>query len=826
MIQERLTEGWRFRHPQRAEWYPATVPGGVHLDLLHNRLVSDPFWGTNESQLQWIGTVDWEYALTFEVGPGVRALPHVDLVFDGLDTYATVLLNGTPVLDADNMFRRWRVDVSGRLAPGPNELRIRFRSPITEALPLKAALGYELPAANDLGEKTSPFTRKSPSHFGWDWGPRLVTAGIWRDVRIEAYGAARIADVFVEQRELTDEVARLVAHVELAAATDSTPRAVTIIVDGPDDGIRPVEREVVVAPGVATVDLDLHIDRPARWWPAGYGEQPLYRLRTRLVEAGVERQAVITRIGLRTLELVREPDEWGTSFAFEVNGVRVFAKGANWIPADSFPTRVTRERYEDLLGSARAAHMNMVRVWGGGFYEQRDFYEVADELGLLVWQDLMFACSMYPGDEAFVDNVRAEVADNVRRLRNHPSIALWCGNNEIEAGWRGWGWQGVLPEWLWADYQALFERVLPEVVAAHDPARSYWPSSPGTASDAHPLDPDHGDMHYWGVWHGREPFSTYEQHTPRFMSEYGFQSFPEIRTIRSFASPDQFAIESPVMLAHQKNARGNQLIREYLLREYQEPKDFESFLYVSQVLQAEGIKACAEHLRRSRPRTMGSLYWQLNDCWPVASWSSIDYYGRWKALHYYARRFYDQVVVSIQRAGDVVCLWVISDALAPMAATLEARLVAFDGCVLWHESKDVAVEALSSHCAWNLQLAGELDRHDRRAVFLQVELVDDHRRVLSESRVFFEPTKGLLLEAPRIEATVATRQGALAVSLVSSTLARHVALSTDADEGRFSDNFFDIVPGRPVEVTFAPKGALTVEQLRQTLVVRDITSAF
>ncbi|HEX8685393.1 MAG TPA: glycoside hydrolase family 2 TIM barrel-domain containing protein, partial [Pyrinomonadaceae bacterium] len=475
----RLDGGWTFREAGKGEWRRASVPGSVHTDLLADGAIEDPFYRDNERKLQWIGKTDWEYRTTFDVSPALMRRRRHELVFEGLDTYATVFLNERRVLEADNMFRTWRVGVTGALRAGANTLRVVFRSPINEVLPRMKSLGYELPAANDQGEKTSPHTRKAPYHYGWDWGPRFVTSGVWRPVRLEAWDDARLSDLHVIQNRLGSDSAQLTAEVEVESVAAS---GAVLLVEDPNDPRVSARQTVRLAPGSNRFALKLQIPDPQLWWPAGMGAQKLYTLRARLLPAGGGKALgeLSARFGLRTVELRQEPDRWGKSFTFVVNGVPVFAKGANWIPADAFPARVTRARYRQLLESARDANMNMLRVWGGGYYEADDFYELCDELGLLVWQDFMFACSMDPGDEKFLAGVRAEATDNVRRLRNHPSVALWCGNNEVETAWHHWGWKQNLPAKLWDDYKKIFHGVLPEVVAEHDPSRAYWPSSPSS----------------------------------------------------------------------------------------------------------------------------------------------------------------------------------------------------------------------------------------------------------------------------------------------------------------------------------------------------------
>ncbi len=818
----RLHDGWQFHEVGKDAWYPATVPGCVHTDLLHNKLIDDPFYRDNERKLQWIGKTDWEYRTTFNVAPALLQRQHIELVFAGLDTYAEVFLNDEPLLRADNMFRTWRVDCKTALQPGTNALRIRFRSPINEVLPVMAKLNYQLPASNDQGEKTSPYTRKAPYQYGWDWGPRFVTSGIWRAVTLEAWDEARISDLRIVQRQLNEQTADLAAEVEVVATGDT---AATIVIDNLNSRSMAAQQQVRLNAGLNKVEVNFHIAQPARWWPNGMGAQPLYRLRARLIINGQAADEATTRVGLRTLELRQQRDEWGKSFEFVVNGVPVFARGGNWIPADSFPTRITRARYRQLLQSVRDTRMNMLRVWGGGIYEADDFYDLCDEMGILVWQDFMFACSMYPGDEAFLDNVRAEAADNVRRLRNHPSIVIWVGNNEVETAWQHWGWKQNLPAKLWDDYLKIFHGVLPEVCAALDPARPYWPSSPSSNLEDDSDSQRMGDVHYWGVWHAALPFTDYENQLPRFMSEYGFQSFPQLETVNAYTLPADQDIQSPVMLAHQKHPRGNQLIREYMLREYPQPKDFASFLYVSQVLQAEGIKVGAEHFRRTRPRTMGSLYWQIDDCWPVASWSSIDYFGRWKALQYYARRFYNDLLLSPHVEAGNINFYVVSDRTTETPAQLVVSLLDFAGHTLLSMKTDVRVAALESKSYFSQPLAQLLAGRDTKNLFLRCELWVGGQPVAANA-YFFQPFKQLALPRPQISTDISPVPHGFKVTLATDAFARAVYLSHERADGFFSDNYFDLIPGRPVSVEFRPRQRLALNDFRQQLKVRSLVDAF
>jgi beta-mannosidase len=817
-----LLTGWQFREAGKDTWYPASVPGCVHTDLLNNRLIDDPFYRDNEKKLQWIGKTDWEYQTTFNVTAEMLKRNSVELVFEGLDTYANVFLNDAPLISTDNMFRTWRVDAKRLAKPGANTLRIRFRSPINEVLPIMAKMNYELPAGNDQGERTSPHTRKAPYQYGWDWGPRFVTSGIWRSVFLEAWDSARVADLHILPREIRADIANLTAEIEVVAAANTDA---TIVVDNLTDKNVAAQRRVSLSPGANRVVLSIAIPHPALWWPNGLGAHPLYTFKARLLINGKPVDETTKRTGLRALELRQQRDESGKSFTFVINGVPVFAKGGNWIPADSFPSRITKDKYRELLESVRDTNMNMLRVWGGGIYESDDFYDLCDEMGILVWQDFMFGCSLYPGDQAFLESVRQEATDNVKRLRNHPSIVIWVGNNEIESGWFHWGWKEKLPAKLWDDYLKIFYGVLPEVCGSLDPSRAYWPSSPSSNLEDDPESQKMGDLHYWQVWHASAPFTEYEKQFPRFMSEYGFQSFPQLETVITYTAPTDRDIKSPVMMAHQRHPRGNQLIREYMLREYPEPKDFESFLYVSQVLQAEGIKIGAEHLRRIMPHNMGSLFWQIDDCWPVASWSSIDYTGRWKALQYYARRFYNDILLSPHEENGNLNFYIVSDRLQSAAAQLNVSLLDFEGHTLWSQQQDVEVAALNSKSYLTIPIDPLLSGKDAKSVFLFAELLVGGKPV-SRNEHFFRPYKDLLLPRPHISAEAVRTRAGFRITLSSDKLARAVYLSAPNYRGFFVDNYFDLIPGRKVEVEFRSDGPVKLSDFQKHLTIRSLADAF
>lgn len=819
-----INKDWTFKACDEQEWKSAVVPGFVHTDLLKNERIQDPFYGTNEKLVQWIDKKDWEYKTTFQVTDEILSKEHVDLIFHGLDTYADVYLNSVHILSADNMFRVWEANVKSILKAVDNELRIVFRSPIQEDLPKLEALGYQLPAANDQSEvgglskkRVSIFARKAPYHYGWDWGPRFVTSGIWRDIELRAWSEDFIADAYIHQNKVSESTASLTAVLEVNV-DEAGPRVIRIETDGAE-----WTKDVNLPAGESKVSVDFELESPKLWWSRGLGEPHMYTFKVQILDTAgsLTKAERCIKTGIRSIRLVQEADEYGTSFYFELNGVPVFAKGANHIPNDSFITEVTYERYRHEIESAALANMNMLRVWGGGIYEQDVFYDLCDEYGILVWQDFMFACSMYPGDEAFLASVRHEAADNIKRLRNHPSIALWCGNNEMDSAWAhynengGWGWKKDFTleqrEKIWADYEAIFHHLLPEVIEELVPGSDYWPSSPivSISNDINQhatTSSVTGDVHYWGVWHNAEPFENYNIELGRFMSEYGFQSFPEHKSVLRYAEPSDLELTSEVMMAHQKNGDGNRLIKKYMDMYMTEPKDFPSFLYMSQVLQADAMKVAIEAHRRNRPFVMGTLYWQMNDTWPVASWAGMDYYGNWKALHYYAKRSFADEMISIDdtKPGRVD-LYLLSDVLRPLEGDISIRIADFDGTL--HEVRTHMVSIAGNTTGLVLSLDREqlLRGKDEQRTVMIVELVRKGE-VIDSQKHYFVPFKDMKLTKAQIEITEVAGSEGTKFHLKTSVLAKQVWLDSN-QEGIFSDNYFDLIPGETKEVSFyARKG--------------------
>jgi beta-mannosidase len=667
-----INQNWQFRQLNTEKWHVASVPGCVHTDLMQCGLISDPFYRINELDVQWVDKVDWEYEANFEIDEKLSHHDQLELVFQGLDTYATVYLNESLIFRAANMFREWRINVKPLLEVGQNKLRINFHSPIVEDLLKLNNLGYDLPAVSDqsvtggLGnKKLSIFARKAGYHYGWDWGPRLVTSGIWRPVFLEAWNTARIANLHLVNQQVSKESARVQAIFEIQALKQAK---VDLAIEM--DGSRQVKRSVELQPGFNSIEIPIDIQQPRLWWTNGLGESFLYLVKAKLEANSLVLDENFQKFGVRALRVVQEKDKIGTSFYIELNGVPVFAKGANYIPGDNFLPRVDPEKYLQVVQSAAQANMNMLRVWGGGIYENDLFYNLCDEYGILIWHDFMFACAMYPSDDAFIENVKQEAIQNIKRLRNHPCLALWCGNNEIDMGWSHelgdpWGWKKNFSAQqvaqLWRDYKKLFHQILPELVAQYAPGTFYWPSSPLAGLDERSTyESPSGDMHYWGVWHGLHPFEDFKRYIGRFVSEYGFQSFPELKSVKAYTIPDDWDINSEVMKSHQRSPIGNLRIKNYMEKYYRVPDSFSNFLYVGQVLQAEAIKYAIEAHRRKKPYCMGSLYWQINDCWPVASWSGIDYFGRWKALHYFAKKAFADILISPTIDAVIIQISVIS----------------------------------------------------------------------------------------------------------------------------------------------------------------------
>ena len=827
-----LNTGWEFSQAGTELWRPAQVPGTVHQDLINHKQLPDPFYGINEQKIQWVENEDWEYRTAFTVTPEQLKRDDVQLVFEGLDTYADVYLNGALLLKADNMFVGYTIPVKSQLRIGENLLHIYFHSPIRQTMPQYNSNGFNYPADNDHHDKhLSIFSRKAPYSYGWDWGIRMVTSGIWRPVTIRFYDAASISDYHIKQLALTDQLANLSNELEINNILPRPLQAeVRINTSFEGSAEKSISQAITLQPGINHVSIPSEVASPVRWMPNGWGKPALYDFSAQII---VEDKVVAEqshRIGLRTVRLVNEKDKDGESFYFEVNGVPMFAKGANYIPQDALLTNVTTERYQTLFRDIREANMNVIRVWGGGTYEDDRFYDLADENGILVWQDFMFACTPYPSDPTFLKRVEAEACYNIRRLRNHASLAMWCGNNEILEALKYWGFDKNFPPEIYQEmfrgYDKLFHQLLPAKVKELDADRFYIHSSPYFANWGRPESWGIGDSHNWGVWYGQKTFESLDTDLPRFMSEFGFQSFPEMKTISTFAAPEDYQIESEVMNAHQKSSIGNALIRTYMERDYIIPEKFEDFVYVGLVLQGQGMRHGLEAHRRNRPYCMGTLYWQLNDSWPVVSWSSIDYYGNWKALHYQAKRAFAPILINPIRQNDSLNIYLISDCPDTKDhLMLEMKVTDFDGKKQGKSIRlnTLTVPANTSQCVYRIKPETWLSPEEQQRCFMQLTLKDKAGNTLAETVYFFRKTKDLLLPETTVSCKMKQKDGMCELTLFSPDLAKDVFIEIPLQGARFSDNFFDLLPGeRKTVVITSPqikKGEelpLTIKHIRET----------
>ena len=806
-----INKNWKLRQADQQTWMPATVPGCVHTDLLDNKKIEDPFYRTNEDKMQWIGEKDWEYSTNFNVENSFLSKDQLELVFQGLDTYADVYLNDKLILNADNMNRTWRVDCQSKLKAGNNSLRIYFHSVIIKGMELKknAPLPLFQFANNDqvdADKRISLYVRKAGYHFGWDWGPRFVTAGIWRPVSLEAWNTAKIDGLQYSTKSIENNKAQMSANIEI----QSLKKGKSNIILSTNQKIV-AQKEFDLVKGLNKLSINFVIDNPKLWWSNGLGKANLYTFNCKLSvnnEATDEKEVTT---GIRTLKVVNNKDQFGKSLYILLNGIPVFMKGANYIPSDNFSNRVTDSAYENTIKAAADANMNMLRLWGGGYFEKDIFYNLCDKYGILIWHDMLFACGTYPADDNFCASVTDEIKDNVKRIRNHPSIALWNGNNEVEVAFYQWGWKEKLPteqqQIQEENMIKLFHKVIPSAIFSEDSTRYFHSTSPNTGYNN--INEGMGDVHNWSVWHGKAAFETYNNNVGRFMSEYGFQSYPEMESVKQFTLPEDRTLESPVMEAHQRcmadelkdKGYGNRLIKFYMDQYYKVPKDFESYLYVSQLLQAKGDKIAIESHRRNMPKCMGTLYWQINDCWPVASWSSIDSYGRWKALHYTVREVYKEQLISANIENGKFQVYLISDRLTPINGEIQLSLIDFRGKELWNKTVKTSVPANASILCFNMAESTLLASAVKNNCILKINLIEN-KNVLATNNFYFVPEKEMNLTKPKISVISISKENTITLTLMSDVLAKNVFITFAGITGIYNDNYFDLLPGIEKTITF------------------------
>jgi beta-mannosidase len=829
--QRSLIENWKFKEEGTLKWLPAKVPGCVHTDLLDNGIIKDPFYRLNESEVQWVDKKDWVYQNYFKITSEELYAANNELIFEGVDTYSRVYLNDSLILQSNNMHRTYTVDVSNLLKKDSNCLKVILESPVRKGLELYDALDYKIPvSANDQaetgeipdGKRISVFTRKAGYHYGWDWGPRIVTSGIWRPIKLISWDKTKITDF--EINYTIDKAALIQANITIECSVDQCYGSIDLKLN---DSIVKSISAIRLKKGSQKIIETFKVENPRLWWPNGMGEQYLYKFEVDF-KTDSKTENISRQVGIRAIEFI--PD---ANFHFNVNSKPTFVKGVNYIPQDVFLPRVSNTAYEKLIVAAKDANINMIRVWGGGVYESNRFYELCDSLGLMVWQDFMFACAMYPGDDVFLENIRLEAVDNYNRLKKHTCIALWCGNNENLSAWKRWGWekntikeqsQDVAKK-IWNSYDTLFHSILPAVVNNIDKRpimdsyhNNYWASSP-SASEGIAESYDSGDTHYWGVWWGKEPFENFNSKISCFMSEYGFQSFPEYSSFKKFGEIQDEDMYSKVMKHHQRSSIGNATIEEYMQREFTTPRDFKSLLYTSQILQADGIRLGIEAHRRN-DKCMGSIYWQLNDCWPGASWSSIDYYGKWKALHYAVKNAFKPTIVSHEFIDSTIHVSIVSDDLANFKGTVEVVLSSLTGNPIlktWKKNIDKKSDSVKSSIV--IPIKELLNDNNKNNSYLRL-LLKENGCVISSKNVFFLPFKDLTIVDPLIKKTISINEKnqKLSVTIKTKNFAKGIHITSNR-LANFSDNYFDLPINGEKTVTMALPNDIDVPELISSIKV-------
>ncbi len=827
-----LNGTWVIKSLEKSIKIYGQVPGTVFEALLENKIIDDPFYGENEKGMKWVYESDWQYEIEFSLEPNFLEHKKILLRFYGLDTIAEVILNGESIGSVNNMFVRYDYEVKSKLRETNNKLEIKFRSPTSKSREeieknrIMLNTGYAaIPGI--------PYLRKAQYSFGWDWGPKLPDIGIWKTVEIIGFDEIKIKSVFPftnlefnknplnisdpnEFSTIEVKAASIFIEIEFELSNENISDFFYIIkaqLKAPNDEV--FIKEIPLSKKKETFRFD--IENPFLWWTHDLGIPNLYQIEIFILKDEIL-ESVTQQIGLRSIQLVRKSDKWGETFYFLLNGIPLFTKGANWIPIDSFIPRGKKlGLYSMNLNYAKRANMNMIRVWGGGIYEDETFYNLCDELGLLVWQDFPFACALYPYNAEFIENVEQEAIQNIKRLRRHTSLALWCGNNEIESMWKRVNNSKIIENsierlnFLTKFYLKIFEDILPQLIKKFDPTRAYWPSSPSSGFISEKLaggssnNPNIGDSHYWAVWHGNLPFSAYKKFNSRFMSEFGFESFPSLKTIEKFCPFDQYNFNSPSMENHQKNSAGNQKIMDYMDKRFSIPEEFEHQIFLSQITQAEAIEYGVEHWRRNRNEyhCMGSLYWQLNDCWPVASWSSLDYYGRWKALHYFAKRFYQPLFASVQENPFQVEFWVSNDLKEPCEIDLDWKILNSEGDILLKGIKSAKIFPCSSSKLESVDVSGiNIDEKSiqNNIIFYKLFQRDKQKRLVYSGFRLFDAPKFFTLKDPKISYTyeelidVKNNNSCFRLRLKAQNIALYVNIDSDLVDIITTDNFFSMEP--------------------------------
>ncbi len=862
-----LEGSWRLRRLADGSIRPISIPGDILSALVASGEAPDPYYGMNELDLQWVGREDWALEREFELPENFLSAGQVFLEAESIDTVAALELNGRPLGRGDNMFRRFRADARAALAAGTNLISVLIRSPEKAAAEAAAALSYPVPCSTyPVSSPHRNLLRKAQCMAGWDWGPCLMTGGIYEGIALVALEGPRIEYATISSHPVPGDDTRRSWSVRVKVELEA-PSAMEAELEIELAGAK-ARRRLSLDAGPSVHIEELKVEGVEPWWPAGHGSQPLYdlvvacRSASGAATVGLGGHELRKRVGFRELELVNEENEAGKSMSFRVNGRDIFCKGANWIPADALPSRWSKARVEGLLRSAAEANMNCLRVWGGGRYESDYFYELCDELGLLVWQDLMFSCALYPSSPEFLAEVEAELRHQVRRLMDHPAMALWCGNNEA-LGAIGWYEESRSnPTRYVVDYDRLTEGVAGRVVRELDPGRPWWPSSPSAGpndfSDNWHSD-SRGDMHYWSVWHEGKPFSAYLDVKPRFCSEFGFQSLSSYETAASFLPPGEFNITSPSMEHHQRHPRGNTIILETMSRYFRMPSGFRETLYLSQVQQALAIRTAVSYWRSLMPHCMGTLYWQLNDLWPVASWSSLEYDGGWKLLHYEARRFFDPVFLSLFVKDGVIHAVGVNEGEHPVLGDLVLCLRRFDGSLLMDIAADGDLAPQGVTELWKMPISSLPCRPEDVYLAAHLEgvraglprspgaarphsvapagstidgvpsVAGGRAEILRRAQLFLTEPKRCKLVDPRIEAHVEDRSGGPVLQLTAHAPAFYIEARAEGIPGRFEDAGFYMLGGETRHLRFiSPEGesAPSASKLRSALRLMHLRASY
>lgn len=793
-----LDSNWQFRQTNHPKFYPAKVPGHVIKDLYANQLILDPFFADNESGLQWIEKENWEYQTKFTCTNTLLNNTNIDLIFEGLDTYAKVFLNDTLILVSNNMFRTWQVNVKKVLHRGVNQLKIIFESAVLKGIEESKKLNYILPE----GERV--FTRKAQFHYGWDFAPRYAACGIWKPIKLSAWNCVKIIDTHFKIKKLNDTAANVDLIIESKSDITKSIDFQLSYTNSDAYGTNLIKKnkKIMLYQGFNTDTISFTIKNPKRWWCNGLGDAHLYYLKLKLNDNRLKIDEKVLPLGLRTIELINKKDSVGTSFYFQLNGIPLFIKGGNYVPPEVFLS--SDYQYSEEISSYKLLNINMLRVWGGGVYGDDAFYNACDKNGILVWQDFMFAGAMYPGDTSFIANVKTEVYQQIKRLRNHPSLALWCGNNEIDEAWNNWGWCKQYhyskqdSTKIWKDYQNLFHKVIPDVKKELDVNTPYRTSSPaiGWGRDE---SLKQGDAHYWGVWWGMQPFNIFDKKIGRFMSEYGFQSMPSYETFKIIAHDSALTIQSKAIQSHQKHKTGFETIQTYMSSTYSSPSNFRDYIYKSQLLQRDGMKTAIEAHRRNKTRCMGTLFWQINDCWPAISWSAKDYFGQPKAFFYAIKSLYNRHLISNTQSSEFIHISCITDSVKNFQANLVVTLLNFKSEPLWQKSFPISL----THSKSVTQIINQrsLPNFDTSKVYLKTELMID-QSILTSNYFFFTEPKNLALPKSKISILLID---SLTLEISSDVFVKDLFLYKPSANLQLDENYFNVEAGKKKRVKVLTK---------------------